>query len=127
MITEYHIQLLTRKMDEIVDNQKELIGLLKAERDTVNPYIKKTEVTMEKEETKVDNQAVDAAEQTPNESVTITESGEPKVSTTSENEASRTKDSAKKFNKTQAFKDYKAAGGELSWNKWKAAGMPLVP
>ena len=127
MITEYHIQLLTRKMDEIVDNQKELIELLKAERDTVNPYIKKTEVTMEQEETKIDNQAANDASQTPNESVAVAESGEPKVSTTSENEASKTKDSAKKFNKTQAFKDYKAAGGELSWNKWKAAGMPLVP
>ena len=82
---------------------------------------------MEKEERTIDNQAAPKPLQTPNESVTIAESGEPKVSTTSENEASRTKDSAKKFNKTQAFKDYKAAGGELSWNKWKAAGMPLVP
>lgn len=127
MITDYHIQQLTRKMDEIIANQNELIGLLKAERDIVNPYIKKTEVTMEKEERTIDNLSAPKPLQTPNESVTITESGEPKVSTTSENEASRTKDSAKKFNKTQAFKDYKAAGGELSWNKWKAAGMPLVP
>lgn len=125
MITEYHIQLLIGKLDEIIANQNELIGLLKAEQCTVKPY--KTEVTMEPEETTIDNQAANAAEQTPNESVTVTESGEPKVSTTSENEASRTKDSAKKFNKTQAFKDYKAAGGELSWNKWKAAGMPLEP
>lgn len=125
MITEYHIQLLIGKLNEIIANQNELIGLLKAEQCTVKPY--KTEVTMEPEETTIDNQAVNDASQTPNESVTITESGEPKVSTTSENEESRTKDSAKKFNKTQAFKDYKAAGGELSWNKWKAAGMPLVP
>ena len=126
MITDYHIQLITRKMDALLEGQKELIDLLKAERQIITQTTQ-LEVTMEQEETKIDNQAAVAAEQTPSESVTITESGEPKVSTTSENEASRTKDSAKKFNKTQAFKDYKAAGGELSWNKWKAAGMPLVP
>lgn len=127
MITEYHIQLLTRKMDEIVDNQKELIGLLKAEQDTVNHYIKKTEVTMEKEETKIDNQVENTAEQTPNESVTITQDIKPDESTAPEKEASKTKESGKKFNKTKAFKDYQAAGGTLSWNKWKAAGMPLEP
>lgn len=126
MITEYHIQLLTRKMDEIVDNQKELIGLLKVERDTVNPYIKKTEVTMEQEETKIDNQTENAAEQTPNESVTIAQDEEASVATTeSKDEPKAPK--AKRMNKTAMFKAYRAAGGQLSWNKWKAAGMPEKP
>lgn len=123
MITEYHIQLLTRKMDEIIANQKELIGLLKAEQDTVNPYIKKTEVTMEPEETKIDNQATDAAEQTPNESVTIAQDEEVSVSTT-ESKGEPEAPKAKGMSKTAAFKKYRAEGGKLSWKKWQDAGMP---
>lgn len=123
MITEYHIQLLIGKLDEIVDNQKELIGLLKAERDTVNPYIKKTEVTMEQEETKIDKRTENAAEQTPNESVTVTQDEEVSVSTTESNgepEAPK----AKGMSKTATFKKYRAEGGKLSWKKWQDAGMP---
>ena len=122
MITEYHIQLLTRKMDEIIANQEELIGLLKAEQDTVNPYIKTTEVTMEKEETKIDNQAVDAAK-TPNESVTIAQDEEAGVATTeSKDEPKAPK--AKGMSKTAAYKKYRDNGGKLSWKKWQDAGMP---
>lgn len=123
MITEYHIQLLTRKMDEIVDNQKELIGLLKAERDTVNHYIKKTEVTMEQEETKIDNQTAKAADQAPNESVTIAQEEEAGVSTAaSKDEAVAPK--AKGMSKTATYKKYRENGGTLSWKKWQDAGMP---
>lgn len=121
MITEYHIQLLTRKMDEIIANQKELIGLLKAEQYTVKPY--KTEVTMEPEETKIDNQAADAAEQTPNESVTIAQDEEAGVATTvSKDEAVAPK--AKGMSKTATYKKYRENGGTLSWKKWQDAGMP---
>lgn len=126
MITDYHIQLITRKMDELLAGQKELIDLLKAERQIITQTTQ-LEVTMEQEETKIDNQAENAAEQTPNESVTITQDIKPDESTAPEKEASKTKESGKKFNKTKAFKDYQAAGGTLSWNKWKAAGMPLEP
>lgn len=123
MITEYHIQLLTRKMDEIIANQEELIGLLKAEQDTVNPYIKKTEVTMEQEKTKIDNQAENAAEQMPNESVTIAQDEEAGVATTaSKDEPVAPK--AKGMSKTAAYKKYRENGGKLSWKKWQDAGMP---
>ena len=123
MITEYHIQLLTRKMDEIIANQKELIGLLKAEQETVNPYIKKTEVTMEPEEITIDVRAVCDAEQKPNESVTIAQDEEAGVATTaSKDEAVAPK--AKGLSKTAAFKKYRGNGGKLSWKKWQDAGMP---
>lgn len=123
MITEYHIQLLTRKMDEIIANQKELIGLLKAEQETVNNYTKKTEVTMEPQETTIDVRAVCDAEQTPNESVTIAQDEEAGVSTAaSKDEAVAPK--AKGLSKTAAFKKYRGNGGMLSWKKWQDAGMP---
>ena len=123
MITEYHIQLLTRKMDEIIANQNELIGLLKAEQDTVILYTKKPEVTMEQEETKIDSQVANAAEQAPNESVTIAQDEEAGVATTaSKDEAVAPK--AKGLSKTAAFKKYRGNGGKLSWKKWQDAGMP---
>ena len=123
MITEYHIQLLTRKMDEIIANQEELIGLLKAEQETVNHYIKKTEVTMEPEEITIDVRAVCDAEQKPNESVTIAQDEEAGVATTaSKDEAVAPK--AKGISKTAAFKKYRGNGGKLSWKKWQDAGMP---
>lgn len=121
MITDYHIQIIVGKMDELLEVQSAMLSELRkmVKRPPELEQLKQTmESIMEKEQKTIP--------ETP-QSVTITESGEPKVSTTNENEASKTKDSVKKFNKTQAFKDYKAAGGELSWNKWKAAGMPLVP
>lgn len=121
MITDYHIQIIVGKIDKLIEVQSEILSRLTniAERTEELEQLKQTMETIMEQEQKT-------IPETP-QSVTITESGEPKVSTATENEASKTKDSAKKFNKTQAFKDYKAAGGELSWNKWKAAGMPLVP
>ena len=121
MITEYHINMILAKMDELLKVQSAILSGLKRiyNRPEGLKQLKQTMETIMEQEQKT-------IPETP-QSVTITESGEPKVSTTTENEASKTKDSAKKFNKTQAFKDYRAAGGELSWNKWKAAGMPLVP
>ena len=123
MITDYHIQQLTRKMDEIIANQNELIGLLKAERDTVNPYIKKTEVTMEKEERTIDNLSAPKPLQTPNESVTIAQDEEAGVATT-ESKDETVASKAKGLSKTAAFKKYRENGGKLSWKKWQDAGMP---
>lgn len=121
MITDYHIQIIVGKMDKLIEVQSDILSRLTnlAKRTEELEQLKQTMETIMQEQ----NQTIPETTQ----SVIITESGEPKVSTSTENEASKTKDSAKKFNKTQAFKDYKAAGGELSWNKWKAAGMPLVP
>lgn len=121
MITEYHVKMILTKMDELLEVQSAILSRLTniVKRTEELEQLKQTMETIMEQEQKT-------IPETP-QSVTITESGEPKVSTDKENEASKTKDSAKKFNKTQAFKDYKAAGGGLSWNKWKAAGMPLVP
>lgn len=66
--------------------------------------------------------------QTP-ESVTITQADEQTAATpASELAVDDTKVAEPKpLSKTKKFEGYRAAGGKLSWNKWKAAGMPLTP
>ena len=126
MITEYHIQLIIRKMEELQAGQRELIDLLKQERQIINS-ITPSEVKMEEEQ------------KTP-ESVTINEQG---VSTPVENSVPETPNPtveqpaaqdaepgvkpAKKKSPTAMFKAFREAGGKLSWAKWKAAGMPASP
>lgn len=120
MITEYHVQLILEKMNELRKGQLELIDLLKAGQQiqqTTTPL----EVNMNEEQN------------TP-ESVTINEQG---ASTAEANPAPETheaaaekavaKDAKPAKSKTATFKAYRAAGGKLSWKKWQDAGMPEKP
>lgn len=120
MITEYHIDKLLKKMDELLDVGREILTCLKA-GEQVQQSTTQLEVKMA-EETNTTEQ------QTP-ESVTITQTSEPTVTTPAEETTvEKPKDAEpKQLSKTKKFEGYRAAGGKLSWNKWKAAGMPLKP
>lgn len=129
MLTEYHVQQILAKMNEILEVQRDVLERLKSvytkcENTTdvtvlgLDEFKQQMETIMEEQKETI---------QDASQSVTITQESKPEVTTIPENEASKTKESGKRFNKTQAFKNYQAAGGALSWNKWKAAGMPLEP
>lgn len=117
MITEYHVQLILNKMDELGANLKELIDLLKAAGCKITQQPTEMEVYMDEQKTP--------------ESVTINEQG---ISTTEGNSAPETREAAAEKtvaqdakpakSKTAVFKAYRAAGGKLSWKKWQDAGMP---
>lgn len=119
MITEYHVQLILNKMDELRADIKELIDLLKT-----GQQIQQTTFPLE----------VHMEEQKTPESVTITEQG---VSTAEANPVPETPEAVadktvvqgaeRGKSKTATFKAYRAAGGKLSWKKWQDAGMPEKP
>lgn len=119
MITEYHVQLILNKMDELRADFKKLVELFTSDDKTIQ---QPTEMEVHMEEQKMP------------ESVTITEQG---VSTAEANPLPETPEAvADKTavqgtkpakSKTAMFKAYRAAGGQLSWNKWKDAGMPEKP
>lgn len=120
MITEYHVQLILDKMDELRADLKELIDRFVSAECKITQQPTEMEVHMDEQKTP--------------ESVTITEQG---ISTTECNSAPETqeaaaenaveKDTKPAKSKTAMFKAYKAAGGELSWKKWQDAGMPEKP
>lgn len=116
MITEYHVQLILNKMDELGNHIKELVSLFRTEDKTIQ---QPTEMEVYMDEQKIP------------ESVTITEQG---ISTAEVNSAPETREAAAEKtvaqdtkpakSKTAMFKAYRAAGGKLSWKKWQDAGMP---
>lgn len=129
MLTEYHVQQILNKMDELLEVQRNILERLKfvyTKCDStpditamgLAEFKRQMETIMEEQKETI---------QDASQSVTITQEPKPEVTTTSENEASKTKESGKTLSKTKSFKNYRAAGGALSWNKWKAAGMPLEP
>lgn len=121
MITEYHVQLILNKMDELRADIKELINLFTSDDKTIQQTTTPLEVNMNEEQ------------KTP-ESVTITEQG---ASTAEANPVPETHEAvADKTavqgaehgkSKTATFKAYRAVGGKLSWKKWQDAGMPEKP
>lgn len=133
MITEYHVQLILGKMDELRKGQLELIDLLKAGQQvqqTTNPL----EVHMSEE---VKNEAApsvvigeNGAQRLNNEPVepTVVETKDiPDVGIDMAAAGTRDKTAVatpKPLSKTQRFKNYRANGGKLSWDKWKEAGQP---
>lgn len=120
MITEYHVQLILDKMDELRADLKELIDLFVAAECKITQQPTEMEVHMDEQKTP--------------ESVTINERG---ISTAESSSAPETREAAAEKtvaqdtkpakSKTATFKAYRAAGGQLSWNKWKEAGMPEKP
>lgn len=119
MITEYHVQLILNKMDELGNHIKELVSLFRTEDKTIQ---QPTEMEVYMDEQKIP------------ESVTITEQG---ISTAEVNSAPETREAAAEKtvaqdtkpakSKTAMFKAYRAAGGQLSWKKWQDVGMPEKP
>ena len=121
MITDYHIQLIVGKMDKLLEVQNAMLDEL---RKMVKrpPELEQLKQTMES----IMEEQKETIPETP-QSVTITQDTESSVSLVADEKSATVNEKPKRFNKTQAFKDYQAAGGKLSWNKWKAAGMPLTP
>ena len=121
MITEYHVQLILNKMDELRAVLKELVNLFTSDDKAIQQTTTPLEVNMNEEQ------------KTP-ESVTITEQG---ASTTEANPLPETPEAVadktavqgaeRAKSKTATFKVYRAAGGKLSWKKWQDAGMPEKP
>ena len=120
MITEYHVQLILDKMDELRADLKELIDLFVAAECKITQQPTEMEVHMDEQKTP--------------ESVTINEQG---ISTAESSSVPETREAAAEKavvqdtkpakSKTATFKAYRVAGGQLSWNKWKEAGMPEKP
>ena len=120
MITEYHVQLILNKMDELRADLKELTDMFMAAGCKITQQPTKLEVYMDEQNTP--------------ESVTINEQGASTADSSSAPETHKAaaekavaKDAKPVKSKTATFKAYRAAGGQLSWNKWKAAGMPEKP
>lgn len=122
MITDYHIQLITRKMDELLAGQKELIDLLKAERQIITQTTQ-LEVTMEEQKTPESVTINEQGISTPVEN-SVPETPNPMVEQPVAQDAEPEVKPAKKKSPTAMFKAYRAAGGKLSWKKWHDAGMP---
>lgn len=120
MITEYHVQLILNKMDELRADLKELTDIFMAAGCKITQQPTKLEVYMDEQNTP--------------ESVTINEQG---ASTADSSSAPETHEAAAEKavakyakpakSKTATFKAYRADGGKLSWKKWQAAGMPEKP
>lgn len=120
MITEYHVQLILDKMDELRADLKELIDRFVSAECKITQQPTEMEVYMDEQKTP--------------ESVTITEQG---ISTAEGNSVPETREAAAEKavaqdtkpakSKTATFKAYRAAGGKLSWKKWQDAGMPEKP
>lgn len=120
MITEYHVQLILDKMDELRADIKELTERFVAAECKITQQPTEMEVHMDEQKT--------------SESVTITEQG---ISTAEGNSVPETREAAAEKtvaqdaepakSKTAMFKAYRAAGGKLSWKKWQDAGMPEKP
>ena len=129
MITDYHIQQLLRKMDEIVEVNSAIISRLEDIAFILDARQPKSIIqgdNMEPQSVKIDNGMAEPVDCgcVPAKPVEAEKASE---TTTDEKSVVEASQKSKRFNKTQAFKDYQAAGGTLSWNKWKAAGMPLKP
>jgi hypothetical protein len=120
MISEYHINLVLGKLDKILENQRMILQQLVAGNNKISGQLPETiykrdpepEVAEESEET------VEWPADKPQEAETAEDAAEAPVETES------AEDITKEKSKTQLFKEYRAGGGQLSWRRWKLAGMP---
>lgn len=128
MISEYHINLVLGKLDKVLENQRMILQQLVAGNNKISGSLPETvykrdpepEVAEESEET------VEWPSDRPQEAETAKDAAEaPAETKTAEVDVKEkpSKDSKEK-SKTQLFKEYRAAGGQLSWRRWKLAGMP---
>ena len=128
MISEYHINLVLGKMDKILENQRMILQQLVANNNKIGGKLPPSVYEPEPETSKcqsdeaVNNEIADACTEANvsvgHESPCINKPEENKDGTAFSSGKS------KEPSKTQLFKSYRDKGGKLSWNKWKAAGMP---
>lgn len=128
MISEYHINLVLGKMDKILENQRMILQQLVAGNNKISGQLPETiykrdpepEVAEESEET------VEWPADKPQEAETAEDAAEDPAETEIAEDDVQEKPSkgSKEKSKTQLFKEYRSAGGQLSWRRWKLAGMP---
>jgi hypothetical protein len=128
MISEYHINLVLGKLDKVLENQRMILQQLVAGNNKISGSLPETiykrepepEVAEESEET------VEWPADKPQEDETAEDTAEAPVETENVKEGVEEKPSkcTKEKSKTQLFKEYRATGGQLSWRRWKLAGMP---
>ena len=124
MISEYHINLVLGKLDKILENQRMILQQLVAGNNKISGSLPETiykrdsepEVAEESEET------VEWPADKPQEAETAEDAAEAPAET--ENAKEKPSKGSKEKSKTQLFKEYRATGGQLSWRRWKLAGMP---
>lgn len=136
MISEYHINLVLGKMDKILENQRMILQQLVANNNKIggklppSVYEPEPETSELPEPEATNNETADAC----TEVNAIVGHKSPCINQPEENAvpafrvakvgASSSSGLSKEPSKTQLFKSYRDKGGKLSWNKWKAAGMP---
>lgn len=128
MISEYHINLVLGKLDKILENQRMILQQLVAGNNKISGSLPETvykrdpepEVAEESEET------VEWPADKPQDTETAEDAAEAPVETENAEDTTKEKPSngSKEKSKTQLFKEYRATGGQLSWRRWKLAGMP---
>lgn len=130
MISEYHINLVLGKLDKVLENQRMILQQLVAGNNKISGSLPETiykrdpepepEVAEESEET------VEWPADKQQETETSEDAAEAPVETESVEDITKEKPSKgpKEKSKTQLFKEYRATGGQLSWRRWKLAGMP---
>ena len=128
MISEYHINLVLGKLDKVLENQRMILQQLVAGNNKISGSLPETvykrdpepEVAEESEET------VEWPSDRPQEAETAKDAAEAPAETKTAEVDVKEKPSngSKEKSKTQLFKEYRAAGGQLSWRRWKLAGMP---
>lgn len=126
MISEYHINLVLGKMDKILENQRMILQQLVANNNKIGGKLPPVY------EPEPETPKCQADEATSSKTAdTCTEASVPVGHESLAEGLCDNGDSAvvcprpsKELSKTQLFKSYRDKGGKLSWNKWKAAGMP---
>lgn len=128
MISEYHINLVLGKLDKILENQRMILQQLVAGNNKISGSLPETiykrdpepEVAEESEET------VEWPADKPQEAETAEDAAKAPVENENAKDDVQEKPSKgpKEKSKTQLFKEYRATGGQLSWRRWKLAGMP---
>ena len=120
MISEYHINLVLGKLDKILENQRMILQQLVAGNNKISGSLPETvyKPAPEPEVAEESDETVEWPADKPQEAETVEDAAE------TENAEEKPSNGPKEKSKTQLFKEYRATGGQLSWRRWKLAGMP---
>lgn len=128
MISEYHINLVLGKLDKILENQRMILQQLVAGNNKISGSLPETVYKRDPEPDVADesDETVEWPADKPHDAETAEDAAKSPVETEKAEDDVKDKPSngSKEKSKTQLFKEYRAAGGQLSWRRWKLAGMP---
>ena len=128
MISEYHINLVLGKLDKVLENQRMILQQLVAGNNKISGSLPETVYKPEPEQEVAEesNETVEWPADKPQDTETAEDAAEAPAETEKAEDDVKEKPSKdpKEKSKTQLFKEYRATGGQLSWRRWKLAGMP---